>query len=467
MNLKEWLSEKEFSFHRIETLVALIIMAGLILMQVVIPFINNYSSNIIVHLSIFLAIYISITGYWYYNRSVFPKNKNSKQHIIIAIITENAKQKTRITNDFSSQIKRLLIECGLDVNYDITVLHNHQARIIQNRIDLFSQSLRANLPMSEDVGKFNKLTKRLNAKFIIHGDLIKRNPENSTYCLSIEATMLHQSTSLQNGQSIHEEFKKLWNKEITFLEKEELTGFKANAEQIFFTASYMLGLATFVDNNYIQGIKIWEGLETYINTKLELSSFAKKVNILKSTSYFLQSRFLYFNGQIEEALIFRNKYLELTPNIYDKYLTEAINQIKLRNDPELSFDFAKKAELVAPNSEGTWRYSQFYLLIRLSRCEEALQMFDNILKINFPNELDTINQVLSYNSTCLNEDPSHIQSHFIIGALTFKKLNHPIPAYERLEQFVILTSKQAKWKPFQERAISYLAEIDIMIGVNK
>ncbi|MFM6949251.1 MAG: hypothetical protein ACKOWQ_09570 [Aquirufa sp.] len=187
MNLKEWLSEKEFSFHRIETLVALLIMSGIILMQVVIPFINNYFSNIIVHLSIFIAFYIIIVGYWYYNRSVFPKIKNSKQYIIIAIITENAKQKTRITNDFSSQIKRLLIEYGLDGTYEVLVLHNHQSRIIQNRIDLFSQSLRANLPMSEDVVKFNKLTKRLNANFIIHGDLIKRNPENSTYCLSIEA----------------------------------------------------------------------------------------------------------------------------------------------------------------------------------------------------------------------------------------------------------------------------------------
>jgi tetratricopeptide (TPR) repeat protein len=467
MNIKELLSEKEFAFHRIETLVFLLLTSGLVLMQVVIPFINTYSTSPLVHLAAFLLVYCTIVGYWYYNRSVFPKNKSTKQHIVIAIISENAKQKTRITNDFSNQIKRLLIECGLDTHFDITVLHNHQSRIIQNRVNLFSQSLRANIPNSEDVIKFNKLTKRLNAKFIIYGDLIKRNPENSTYCLSIEAMILHRPTDVQSGKSIHEEFQKLWNKEITFLEKEELTGFKANAEQIFFTASYMIGLVTFVDNNYTQGIKVWEGLEQYVKSKADLAEYLDKVQKLKSASYFLQSRFLYFSGKIEESLICRNKYLELTPNIYDKYLTEAVNQIKLRNDPELSLDFVRKAEKVAPKNEGTWRYSEFYLLIRLSKCVEALKSLDNILEYNFPNELDSINQVISYNTTCLNEDPSHLQSHFIIGVLTYKKLNLPLPAYEKLELFINSAGNQLNWQPLIQRTQQYLDEINKTIGVKK
>jgi len=145
MKVKEWLSEKEFSFHRIETLVFLLVSAGLLLMKVVIPFINGYTSNSIIHLSIFFLAYLIIVGYWYYNRSVFSKNKNNREHIIIAIITENAKQKTRITTDFANQIKKQIIELGLDTNYDMTVLHNHQSKVLQNRINLYSQSLRANL----------------------------------------------------------------------------------------------------------------------------------------------------------------------------------------------------------------------------------------------------------------------------------------------------------------------------------
>jgi hypothetical protein len=457
--------EKEFSFHRIETLVFLLVSSALILMKVVIPFINEYTSNPVIHLIVSLSVNIIIVGYWHYNRSVFLKNKNTREHIIIAIITENAKQKSRITTDFANQIKKQIIELGLDANYDITVLHNHQSRILQNIINLYNQSLRANLQNSVDVIKFNKLTKRLNAKFIIYGDLIKRNPENSTYCLSVDAMILHRMTDVQSGKSLFEEFQKLWNKEITFFEKEELTGFRTNAGQIFFTASYMLGLATFVDNNYLQGIKIWEGLEAHIVKKPELNEYVEKVKKLKSAAYFLHSRFLYFNGQIEESVIYRTRYLELFPNEYDKYLTEAINQIKTRNDAGLALDFIKKAEKVAPKDEGTWRYSEFYLLIRLSKYEEALESLDNIIKNNFPNEIDTVNQVISYNTTCLKEDPSHIQSYFIIGTLIYKKLNQPIPAYEKLEQFINSTNGQFHYESFVSKAKEYLAEINKMIGV--
>lgn len=465
MKVKEWLSEKEFSFHRIETLVILLVSAGLLLIKVVIPFLNGYTTNSIIHLSVFLLVYLIIVGYWYYNRSVFPKNKNRREHIIIAIITENAKQKTRITTDFANQIKKQIIELGLDTNYDITILHNHQSRVLQNRINLYSQSLRANLQDSVDVLNFNKLTKRLNAKFIIYGDLIKRNPENSTYCLSVEAMILHRPTDLQSGKSLHYEFQKLWNKEITFLEKEELTGFKANAEQVFFTASYMLGLATFVDNNYLQGIKIWEGLEVYLGKKTEFKDYLENVKRLKSAAYFIYSRFLYFNGQIEESMAYRTRYLALFPNEYDKYLTEAISQIKIRNDAELALDFVKKAEKVAPKNEGTWRYSEFYLLIRLSRYNEALKTLENIIKCNFPNEIDAINQVISYNTTCLKEDPLHIQSYFIIGTLIYKKLNQPIPAYEKLELFIQQAKGNPNFELLIDKAKEYLAEINKVIGV--
>lgn len=227
----------------------------------------------------------------------------------------------------------------------------------------------------------------------------------------------------------------------------------------------MLGLATFVDNNYLQGIKVWEGLEAHIGKKAELKCYLDNVKRLKSEAYFIYSRFLYFNGQINESMVFRNKYLALFPNEYDKYLTEAINQIKVRNDAELALVFVKKAEKVAPKNEGTWRYSEFYLLIRLSRCNEALISLENIIKNTYPNEIDTINQVISYNTTCLKEDPLHIQSNFIIGTLIYKKLDQPIHAYEKLEQFVKDAAEYPDFSVLVDQAKVYVGEINKVIGI--
>lgn len=461
---KDWISEKEFALHRIETLVALLISSSLGLMSIVFPFLHTYMKSPLLDFIIFVVIEGAIVWYWYYNRSVFPKYNSNKMTLVIAIVTENAKQKTRITNDFAKHIKKRIIDLNLENSYDVIVLHNHLSKITQNRINLYMQSLKAGLTDSEDIKKFEQLKNRLNAKFFIHGDLIKRNPENSTYCLSLDAMILHSQTDAIRSESLSNEFQALWKREIVFLEKEELTGFKANAEHIFFTASYMLGLATFVDNNFEQGVKIWEGIELYSKDKPELSNYLGKILELKSISYFLLSRYLYFSGRIDDSIYYRNRYLELSKNTYDSYLTEAMNQVKLRNDPEMALEFINKAKEVA-QKDGTWRYSELYLLIRLSRCKEALNILDDIINYTYDNEIDTINQVIIYNNICLKEDPAHIQTHFIIGALLYKKLDLPLPSHEKFENFVNSSLIPDNWEPLKERATEYLTEINRIIGV--
>lgn len=463
--LKEWLSEKEFSFHRIETLVFLLVSAAFLLMKVIIPFIHNYTSNPAIHFIFFAIVYVMIISYWYRNRTVFPKGKSEKENIIIAIVTENAKQKSRIKVDFADNIKRQLFNLGLDTNYEVIVLHNYQSAVLQNRIDLFSQAQRASLGNSVDVLRFEKLINTLKARFIVYGNLIKRNPGNSTYYLNIKAMLFHAPTDFHNGKTLYEEFQRLWKKEISFIEKEELSGFKTNAEYVSFSASYMLGLATFIDDNYLQGIKIWEGLEEYLAEKDDLKDYYENVKRLKSSAYLMYSRYLYFNGEIEKSLQFRRKFLELFPIEYDIYLTEAINQVKVRNDPELALDFIKKAKLIAPKNEGTWRYNEFYLLLKLFRCKEALKSLDDIITNTFLNEIDIINQVISYNTVCLEEDSLHVQTHFIIGTLIYKKLNQPIYAYEKLDLFVKEASDYLEFSLIVERAKQYIIEINEIIDV--
>lgn len=463
--VKDWISEKEFSFHRIESLIFILFSGSLFLIKVLIPFIEKYNSHWSIPVALFVITYVLVAGYWYYNRTVFPVNKEGKEHIIIGIITENAKQKTRITNDFSKQIKKQISAFDLDRSYDITVLHNYQSTIIQRRISAFTHAVQSNYNMSSDIYKFNKLLERLNAKFIIYGDLIERNPENKTYCLSIDAMILHQPTSRANGSKLQQEFLSLWNKEITFLENEELTGFKANAEQVFFTATYMLGLATFVDNNYLRGIEIWERLELYIKDKPELSQYVGKIIKLKSAAYLLYSRFLYFKGEIAASMQFRGLYLDLFPNEYDGYLTEAINQLEYKNDPEIALEFVRKAAHVSPENDYTWRYSELYVLIKLGKCEEAIKCLNLILTRSYPTEKDTVEQVISYNTTRLEKDNGHIQTLFIVGILMYKKLNKPIEAYEKLETFISQSENNELYSPLVEKAKEHLNEINKVIGI--
>lgn len=435
-------------------------------MQIVIPFIKHYFPSAFVHVLIFLVVEFTIAAVWYYNRAVFPKGNKNKLNLIIAITTEDKKQKNRITKDFSKEIKKQLRLHGLSDSYDVIVLHNHLSKILHKKINLWADARKAQIHDAEDINSFNKIAKKLNGKFFIFGDLIRRNSSNSTYYLSLEALILHAPVSQINSQTLHKEFSELWNREIMFLEDDELNGFKSNAEQIFFTSSYMLGLATLVDNKFKQGIKIWDALLSYAKNEEELKEYKSKIIQLKGICCLLLSKLLYFQGKIEESVYYREKYLEIIPNEYDKHLIEAIKQVKLRNDPELALQHVNKASVLA-NGDGTWRYSKLYLQIKIGQCDKALRTLDTIIGTKFNNEIDTIQQVIAYNNQCLYEDSGHIQTNFIVGSLIYKKLDRPLDAYEKLEAFANSVSDDETMLALKSRTLIYISEINKILRIEE
>lgn len=467
ISFKEWITEREFSFQTITALVFFLIGTAIAMIGVVIPNIKDYFPQSWIHLIMFVVVEVAIVLWWYWNRAVFPKIRSTKGNIIIAIETENAKQKTRITHDFQKEIKKQLQQYNLENTYTVTVLHNHLSRIIKKKIGLYTQSLKAGINNSNEVEDFKRLKERLNVKFVIYGDLITRNASNSTYCLSLDGMMCHTPTTKEGKEKLNSEFKSLWKKEVTFLEENELMGFKENAEYIFFTASYMLALSSFIDNNYLHGIQIWNCLEEFIRDKPDLKKYELKIRQLKAASYMLQSRMYYFEGNFRESVVYRDKYHQIFPDEYNSCLNEAMRQVKLRNDQVTAMEFINRAEKTAPNDDGTWKYSKLYLLIKLGRMADALTIMDDILNSSFRNESDVVNQVLSYNQDCLVEDPNHIQTYFINAVCIFKKMNQPIDSYDKFEEFLQQTKDNDFWVLLNKRAQEYLIELDDIIGIKK
>ena len=125
-NLKKILLDKEFQYHRISSLIAAMITSFTFLVTTLVPFICNISPekyHIIIKIIIILSVEAIIVIHWYRYRSVFPKSKG-KQNIVIAIITENQKQKKRISQDFVNNLKEQLIKYQLYDSYNVLVLHN-------------------------------------------------------------------------------------------------------------------------------------------------------------------------------------------------------------------------------------------------------------------------------------------------------------------------------------------------------
>lgn len=465
MGWQEIISQKDFSLERVSSLIILLLaaMAGMIL--IVCPFINSYTNDNwdnVVNLISLLIVESFITLYWVYFRTVFPKGSIEKQNIIIAITTENNKQKIRISNDFTNNLKLRLKEYGLNNSYDIIVVHSHLSKEIKKRIEQAFICKKGSYVGEEERLRFNSMLKRMNAKFIVYGDLISRNAPNDRYYLNIEALICHNSTDSITGRKIKEEFQTVWKKEIDFLESEELTGFRSTSNQVFFASSYMIGLATFVDNKFDKGCDVFRNLMDYIQKNNEYEQFKTKIVSLLSTSYLLESLKLFYQGNIEDSIMYRKKYHELIPDEYDKCLNEAIFQVNRKKNPELALEFVERAEKLAKDN-GIWKYNKLYLLIILNKHKDALNILDNILKTSFKDEIGTISQVISYNNTCLKEDENHLQTYFIKGVFIYKKLHQPVAAYEEIEKFIDLTNSKDEWRLLNERAKKYISEIDKII----
>jgi tetratricopeptide (TPR) repeat protein len=435
-------------------------------MMALTTFLVDYLPYPIFFLCLWALLVFIITTTWIFNRTVFPKGSKEKINLIIGITTEDETQKVRITKDTADQMEKLLIRHNLSNRYQVKVLHNHLAKKLSEIIKLYAESMKAGFSDSEDMRKFNFVSDRMNAKFFVYGDLIKRDSPNGQYLLSFEALIKHARPTTEQGKFLRDEFNQLWINEVRILESDELNGFRNNAEHLFFTASFMLGLATFVDNQFLEGISIWEELESHVKRKEDLQKHLPKITQLKSISYFLQSRLDYFAGNMERSMKFREKVLDITPNNYDSHLTQAIKEVSLRNRPDLALQHISKAKELS-NGDGTWKYSKFYLEIKLNDQEEALKTLDDIISNSFNNEVDTINQVIAYNHHCLQKDPKHIQTHFIIGVFLYKKLSNPVSAYDQFEKFIECCQYYEQYNQLVLRAKSYINEINPILGIEK
>jgi hypothetical protein len=83
------------------------------MITVVIPFFIGFIPNDYHTISQIILLLLAETiliGHWYYYRLIFPKGKKGIQYIVVAIVTENQKQKVRISQDFTNNLRKQLHE---------------------------------------------------------------------------------------------------------------------------------------------------------------------------------------------------------------------------------------------------------------------------------------------------------------------------------------------------------------------
>ncbi len=462
----EWIDiikNKKVHYHRISTLIFLMLIIIGALIEILIPYINGFipeNLHLIVDNSILFICVAAFSFHWYKHRTSFPKAKSLKSTIVVAIVSENESQKERLSKDFVNNLKANLNTYKLEDTYDILVLHDALSLKLRNII----AKAFGNPQDHKKKLIFEELSSKMNARFFVYGDFVTRNSPNNTHLLNLEGLIRHRKPPVRLKQELHASFNEIWEREVSFLEEEEINGFKVTSEQVFFASIFMLGLALFNDQNFIKSIEVNEKTLNFIDKNAKYEKYKDKVLNVLASGYFLHSQILYFLGDFEGFYANRRKFIDLIPNEYEALLSEAIYQVNRRNDPETALEIIEKASKIS-NGIDIWRYSKFYLLIGLMRLEEALITLEEISNYTYQGEFENVAQVIRYNNICYDEDPNHIQSFFIIGSLALKKVENLPIAHEKLSQFIDLANNNPDWEILTNKAIQFIQEIEEVLEI--
>lgn len=450
------------------------LMAGIFLLILLFAALDNFFEKIISDIKVRGYIYLGIillwSFFWLYKRYGFPKNKKDNVGIIICIRTENDKQKIRLKNDFVRRINESIAQNNLASVINVILLNNYQADLLAGILYNYSKKIEeirksgiAPEKVSQDVRKWLKAQKKINGHFFVWGNVKERQDEENKYFFDLEALVIHNPINIALQKEIANDFLTVWYKKISFQEKIEFKGFILTADLVYIAIKYIIGIAALFSGDPFLAINLHANLEGDFSKFNPLPPNLQKIknklsNIIAEENLIIARRH-YFNNNLVEAKKYIDESFKYLKENYSGYLLKAIIDFVIDKNPDEALKSIRSAKQYSEN-DGTWRYSEGFLLMYLEKFDEALKIYKKILENTYPNEDITLKEIFTFNENFLKAFPDKIQSYFIIGYLKYKKeLNYP-EALRNFEIFLDKSKNDQKLKVLSERAMSYKAELE-------
>lgn len=376
------------------------------------------------------ALFIIWTLYWIFYKYYLPRNKKDKVGIVIAIYSENERERQQLKLDFIAKLKKDLKQEGLSKDCHIIFLKNH-----------FSNQI---FEADDQRSKVETLNKKIKAHFYVFGDIKKRpdGDDGEKFFLYFQGFVTHKPIPRSLSRAITLEFSKALPQEINFFEKRGFKGFETSATLVHLAAKYIIGIAALVSNDPQFALRLHTGLKDQFNAYRplppNLQDIRNRIPILISDEKLWISRWHFENNRLNESRkLLYEAIIENSKN-YGAWLFKAIFDFLIDENVAESVSSIKKAERCA-NDTYEWRYSKAFLFFWKGDYISALNICGKIRKQNYRDEELTLAQVRRFNLDILNRSSSlRPQLYFWMGYLSyFKEGNLPnaLDDFEKFEKF--------------------------------
>lgn len=421
-------------------------------------FIEKICSDPLYRFLVYLLVFIEWFIFWFYKKKVLPKNSKSKIGLVICINAENDKQKIRIKNDFAGRLDKLILGNNLGKIVNIIFLNSYQAERVSKILDQYVKNKHG----KEELKNWNSTQKSMRSHFFIYGNIKERQDMENKYFIDLEALVVHAPVNVRVKKQIKKEFLSVWYKQISFQEKIEFRGFEFAADSIFVAVEYIVGIAALVSGDIELALKLHNNLNNnpYFQKFTPLPPNLKHVkeelkNLLTEENYLL-ARYYYKQNNLEKCYNCLNQSF-LIQQSYGALLLRSIIEFCNENNPEKALNTIYESKKLAKN-DGTWRYSEGFLLMYLEKYDKAVKVYKKIIENSYPGEESTLKEVYEFNDNILKNNPEKVQLFFVLGYLKYKKDSNYPEAYDYFEEF--LSKANNKYDFLIEKAISYKAELE-------
>lgn len=387
-------------------------------------------------------------GYWALNKFRLPRNKKDKVGIVIAIYSENEKERQKLKADFISKLKKNLQQEGILNFSNVIFLKNHFSNQIKE----------ADNPRS----KLESINKKIKAHFYVWGDVKKRSDgdDGEKYFINFQGYVIHKPISHSLSQTISIDFSKVLPREVNFLEKRSFKGFEASATIVHLAAKYIIGIAAFVSHDPQLALRLHSGLKDQFNAfrplPPRLQDIRNRIPLLISDEKLWIARWHFENNKTSEAKQFLQEAISENDNNYGAWLFKAMVDFLIDKNVDEAMESVNRAERYAKNTF-EWRYSKAFLYFWKEDYQSALRLCQKIKSQSYLAESITLEEVRKFNLNLLADTNSKVQLYFWIGFLSYFKRSNLGDALQDFENFEKLAS--GNMNLLKQKSGAYLREI--------
>ncbi|MEK7567948.1 MAG: tetratricopeptide repeat protein [Patescibacteria group bacterium] len=387
-------------------------------------------------------------------RLFVPKNKPLEIGIIIAIKTENNKEKIRLENDLIAGLNEYLDKSKLSNRFNII---NYPESISSKIINSETAKLYLN---------------RSRAHLIVFGSLAERNINGeNNYIFKLQGLVRHVPIKGSVKRRLAEDFSTSLPNKLVFPETKELLGFELTKDLLGYVIKFISGSAAQVSGDKNISYKLFKELSSELPIIQKVNGVENPIvtEIIKRNrfrligSLVLKIEDLYniYSLKRKDDAIFEtesilNELRIIDPdNIYGSLAYALLLFKKLNTDGAIS-ELESTLPKVNNNDIALWRYNLGFLYAYIGKIKEALEFYRKAsYGIIDPG---VINDLEIFISEEISKNPQLIQLIFFRGLINYKAKPDYVLAKKDFETFVNNIDSK-KYPDIVGLAKKYLSEI--------